>query len=85
MLINLAGHELAWPQVTLRLTAADQTTIARKTFDPAQYLPAEFGYRAEPDDGIERGLPPRSEHEFRVDFTLDNGDAVSFEVDLGYP
>jgi len=85
VLINLAGHELAWPQVILRLTDADKVTLGQRSFDPAQYLPAEFGYQAAPRDGVEQGMRPRSEHEFRVDFALDNSDAVSFEVDLRYP
>jgi predicted Zn finger-like uncharacterized protein len=77
LLANRTGYAQAWPHITLSLSDVRQAPVARKTFRPQAYLPAEVDVAA----GIRAG----EEREVRLDLDIGNLVASGYGLSLGYP
>lgn len=67
----------AWPNVELALTDADNKTVLRRVFTPAQYLPK--------DVAPAKGFAGRSEQPVRLYFELSQVKASGYRIAIFYP
>ncbi|MGZ8316782.1 MAG: DUF3426 domain-containing protein, partial [Telluria sp.] len=77
MLHNQGGLVQAWPHVELALTDADNKTVLRRVFAPAEYLPK--------DVAPAKGFAARSEQPVRLYFKLDQIKASGYHIAVFYP
>lgn len=67
----------AWPHIELALTDADNKTVLRRVFAPAEYLPK--------DAAPAKGFAARSEQPVRLHFELSQVKASGYRIAVFYP
>lgn len=74
---NRAAHAQAYPLLELTLTDTQDALVARRIFQPAEYLP--------PDAAAQPGMPAEEEIDVRLDLDLGEVKAAGYRVYLFYP
>ena len=74
---NRAAHAQAYPLLELTLTDTQDALVARRIFQPAEYLP--------PDAAAQPGMPAEEEIDVRLDLDLGEIKAAGYRVYLFYP
>ena len=74
---NRATHAQAYPLLELTLTDTQDALVARRIFQPAEYLP--------PDAAAQPGIPAEEEIDVRLDLDLGEVKAAGYRVYLFYP
>ena len=75
-LINQASHVQAYPRLELTLTDANDLPVLRRTFTPAEYLPASTN--------IENGIAPGQELPVKLMLTADNQAVSGYRLFVNY-
>jgi len=76
-LINHAPYAQAYPLLELSLTDTRDKVVMRRTFTPAEYLPA--------DRNATNGIPPNDEIRIKLSITAGNVAAAGYRVYVTYP
>jgi predicted Zn finger-like uncharacterized protein len=74
---NLAPYPLAYPNLELTLTDANNQPLARRHFAPKEYLPKEAK--------LERGMPSNEEVAIKLPLQLVELNAVGYKLFVYYP
>jgi predicted Zn finger-like uncharacterized protein len=77
LLSNHAKFRLAWPALELTLTNAADETVARRIFQPAEYL--------RPGTSIQAGMAPLSEVPVKLDLDVGDLSAAGYRLYVFYP
>lgn len=77
VLHNQSRLAQAWPNIELALTDADNKTVLRRVFAPAEYLPK--------DVALDKGFAGRTEQPVRIYFQLDQIKASGYHIAVFYP
>ncbi len=77
LLRNHYDTAVAWPHMELTLNGNDEKPVARRSFAPAEYLPAA--------EQAQAGFAAQSEQAITLKFALENTQASGFRVYLFYP
>src|SRR3569623_146946 len=77
LLRNRSAIAQSWPKLELSLNDANDKPIARRVFDPREYLP--------PAQDAAKGFAPNSEQTVKLDFALSQLKASVYRVYLFYP
>jgi predicted Zn finger-like uncharacterized protein len=75
-LINQARHVQAYPQLELTLTDANDQAVLRRTFTPAEYLPA--------GTVVEKGIPAGKELPIKLLLTADHQTVSGYRLFVNY-
>jgi len=76
-LINHAPYAQAYPLLELSLTDTRDKVVMRRTFTPAEYLPA--------DRNVVNGIPPNDEIRIKLSITAGDVVAAGYRVYVTYP
>ncbi len=77
LLRNRYDTTVTWPHLELTLNDGDEKPVARRSFTPADYLPAA--------DQVQAGFAAQTEQAVALRFVLENEKASGFQVYLFYP